>query len=79
MLDVQRRLAAQVLKCGKNRIRFHPDKQDEIKEAITKIDIRSLIGSGIISKKRALNTSRFWAKVRKKQKSKGKQKKQQED
>ena len=74
MLDVQRRLAAQVLKCGKNRIRFHPDKQDEIKEAITKIDIRSLIGSGIISKKRALNTSRFWAKVRKKQKSKGKQK-----
>lgn len=74
MLDVQRRLAAQVLKCGTNRIRFDPDKLDEIKEAITKTDIRSLIGNGIISKKRVLNTSRFWAKVRKKQKSKGKQK-----
>lgn len=74
MLDVQRRLAAQILKCGTHRIRFQPDKLDEIKEAITKTDIRSLIGNGIISKKRVMSTSRFWAKKRKKQKSKGKQK-----
>lgn len=74
MLDVQRRLAAQVLKCGENRIRFDPDKLDDIKEAITKTDIRSLVNEGVISKKRLLNTSRFWARKIKKQKSYGKKK-----
>lgn len=74
MLDVQRRLAAQILKCGKNRIRFDTNRLEDIKEAITKTDIRSLIGDGTISKKRLLNTSRFWARSRKKQKSHGKQK-----
>ena len=74
MLDVQRRLAAQILKCGKNRIRFDTERLDDIKEAITKSDIRSLISNGIISKKRLLNTSRFWARKRKEQKSYGKQK-----
>lgn len=74
MLDVQRRLAAQILKCGRNRIRFDPDRLDEIKEAITKIDVRYLIKSGAISKNRLLNTSRFWARKIKKQKKEGKQK-----
>ena len=74
MLDVQRRLAAQILKCGENRIRFDPDKLTEIKEAITKTDIRSLINNGHISKKRLMNTSRFWARKTKEQKSHGKQK-----
>ena len=74
MLSVQRRLASQILKCGKNRIRFDPDRVDEIKEAITKSDIKSLIGTGVISKRRKLSTSRFWAKKRKEQKIKSKQK-----
>ena len=74
MLDVQRRLAAQILKCGENRIRFDPDKLTEIKEAITKTDIRSLINNGHISKKRLMNTSRFWVRKTKEQKSHGKQK-----
>lgn len=74
MFDVQRRLAADILKCGKNRIRFDPNKLDDIKEAITKTDVRALINNGTISKKRPLNTSRFWARRREKQKSKGKQK-----
>ena len=74
MLDVQRRLAAQILKCGKNRVRFDPARLDEIKEAITKADIKSLTKRGIISKKRLLNTSRFWARKRKIQKSKSRQK-----
>lgn len=74
MLNVQRRLAAQILKCGRNRIRFNSASLEEIKEAITKADIKLLINKGIISKKRLLNTSRFWARKRKKQKSKGKQK-----
>lgn len=74
MFSVQRRLAAQVLKCGTNRVKFDPDSLDEIKEAITNSDIRSLVNSGAISKKRLLNTSRYWARKNKKQKSKGRQK-----
>ena len=74
MLDVQRRLAAQILKCGENRIRFDPDSLEDIKEAITKTDIRSLISNGSISRRRLHNTSRFWARKRKEQKSYSKQK-----
>ena len=74
MLDVQRRLAAQLLKCGKHRVRFDPERLDEIKEAITKADLRGLISSGVVTKRRVLNTSKFWARARKTQKIKGKQK-----
>lgn len=74
MLDVQRRLAAQILKCGEHRIRFDPASLEDIKEAITKTDIRLLINNGVISKKRLENTSRFWARKTKIQKSYGKQK-----
>ena len=74
MLDVQRRLAAKILKCGEDRIKFIPDNLEEIKEAITKLDIRALINNGLISKKRKLSTSRFWARKTKSQKSEGKRK-----
>lgn len=74
MLDVQRRLAAQILKCGTNRVRFDPDSLEDIKEAITKADIKVLINKGVISKKRMMSTSRFRARKRKIQKSLGKQK-----
>ena len=43
MLDVQRRLAAQILKCGENRVRFDPESLEDIKEAITKQDIKDLL------------------------------------
>ena len=74
MLNVQRRLAAQILKCGENRIKFDSIRLSDIKEAITKADIRLLINDGAISKKRPLNTSKFWARKRKDQKSYSKQK-----
>jgi len=74
MLNVQKRLSAQILKCGKNRIKFNPSRLDDIKEAITKTDIRSLINDGAITKNRMLGQSRFHAKLRKEQKSRGKQK-----
>ena len=74
MLNVQRRLAAQVLKCGKNRVNFDTDRLNDIREAITKIDIRSLINSGAIKKKRLVNTSRFWSRKIKKQKSSNRRK-----
>lgn len=74
MLDVQRRLAAQILKCGTNRVRFNPESLEDIKEAITKNDIRALINHGTIIKKDTNTTSKFWARKRKEQKSHGKQK-----
>lgn len=74
MLDVQRRIAADILKCGRNRVRFDPERLEEIKEAITKSDIRALIGSDIITKKRMNSTSRFWARKIREQKKSGKQK-----
>ena len=74
MLDVQKRLAAQVMKCGEHRVRLDPNSLEEIKEAITKSDIRHLINNGIITKRRLLNTSKYWARKHRKQKSKGKQK-----
>ncbi|MBS3100521.1 50S ribosomal protein L19e [Candidatus Woesearchaeota archaeon] len=74
MLRVQRRLAAQILKCGQNRVRFDTGRLEDIKEAITKKDVMSLINNGVITKKMTSNTSKFWARHRKKQKSKGRQK-----
>ena len=73
-MDVQRRLAAQILKCGENRIKFDNDSLADIKEAITKQDVRSLINKGIIIQRNLHNTSKFWARKRKQQKVKGRQK-----
>lgn len=73
MLNVQRRLAAEVLKCGKNRIGFQPASLEEIGEAITKTDIRALVGRGAVYKKSPKNTSRFWARHKKQQKKHGNQ------
>jgi len=74
MLRVQRRLAAQLLKCGERKVTLSPMHLEEIKEAITKADIRVLINNGIITRKRAMNTSRFWAKMNKDQKIHGRRK-----
>ena len=74
MFDVQRRLAAKLMKCGTTRVHFNPDNLEDIKEAITKADIRSLIKRGSISKRPTNNTSRFWARKNKEQKTKSKRK-----
>jgi len=50
-LRLQRRLAAEVLKCGKNRIWFDPEALEDISTASTKEDIRELIEKGAIKKK----------------------------
>jgi large subunit ribosomal protein L19e len=48
-LDKRKELASKVLKVGKARIIFDSSKLSEIKEAITKQDIRDLYIEGIIS------------------------------
>ncbi len=50
-LRLQRRLAAEVLECGENRIWFDPEALEEISTASTKQDIRELVEKGVIKKK----------------------------
>ncbi|MEM2772586.1 MAG: 50S ribosomal protein L19e, partial [Candidatus Pacearchaeota archaeon] len=50
-LKTQRRLAAEILGVGINRVKFMPEKINEIKEAITRKDIEELIKEGAIKKR----------------------------
>ncbi len=73
-LRYQRRMAAQLLKCGEERVWMSPDHISEIASAITKDDIRRLINEGKIAKlpKKGVSTAR--AKYIKLQKKKGRRK-----
>lgn len=73
-LDVQKRIAAAVMKCSPQRVCLDGTKLKEIKEAITRADIRGLIIDGFITKKRKNGTSTFHSKAIKAQKKKGKRK-----
>jgi len=70
-LTLQKRLAASVLGCSEKRVAFDPARLEDIKEAITKTDIRLLIGEGAIREKPVKGVSRVRANKRKTQKSKG--------
>lgn len=70
-LTVQKKLAAQVLKCSKKRVVFNPERLDEVKEAITKADVKGLIGGNVIKEKPITGISRVRANKRKVQKAKG--------
>jgi large subunit ribosomal protein L19e len=73
-VDNQKKLAAQVLKCSKKRITFDSDRLSDIKEAITKADIRGLIKDNAIKKSHSKGVSRGRARKVLVQKRKGKQK-----
>lgn len=47
-LSVQKRLSAQLLRCGEGRVVFDTERLSDIKEGITKEDIRGLIAKGFI-------------------------------
>ena len=53
-------MAADILKCGENRVYFDPYLIEDIKMAITREDIRNLIKEGIIQKryKQGISNSR---------------------
>lgn len=70
-LDVQKRLAASVLKCSSKRVHFIPDRLPDIKEAITKADIRGLISEGLIVKEQEKGVSRVRARHKAAQRRKG--------
>ena len=70
-MQLQKRLAAKVLKCGPRRIRLDPEKLTEVKEAITTFDIKRLINKKTITKNQAKGVSRVRARKIRIQKRKG--------
>ncbi|MFH1455544.1 MAG: 50S ribosomal protein L19e [archaeon] len=73
-LTSQKRISAQILKIGVTRVWFDPDRLEEVKEAITKADIRRLINDYAIQEKPMTGTSRGHARKRLIQRRKGRQK-----
>jgi large subunit ribosomal protein L19e len=70
-LILQRRLAADFLKCGIHRVKLDPEKLDDITEAITREDIRRLIKDGVIWKEQEKGVSRARVRTKKRRKSRG--------
>ncbi|MEM2869377.1 MAG: 50S ribosomal protein L19e [Thermoplasmata archaeon] len=67
----QKRIAADILKCGLGRVRLDPTRLEDISEAVTREDIRRLIASGAIKARKKLGTSRVRARYRAAQRKKG--------
>jgi len=67
----QRRMAAELLKCGVHRVWLDQDRNDEIAKAVTKSDIRVLINGGAIKSNQIKGISSGRKKHVAKQKEKG--------
>ena len=63
-LRAQKRLAADVLDVGENRVWFDPDATEEIAEAITREDVRALVDDGAVRAKETKGNSRGRARAR---------------
>lgn len=70
----QKTIAAKVSKRSPKKIKLDITKFEDIKEAITRADIRALIKSGAITVKKAKGVSRSRAKKNQKQKVSGRKK-----
>jgi len=70
-LRAQRRLAADVLDVGKGRVKFDPDAQTEIADAITREDVRDLVADGLILVETADGSSRGRARKRQQKRAYG--------
>ncbi|MBO8174809.1 MAG: 50S ribosomal protein L19e [Thermococcus sp.] len=71
IMKMQRRIAAEILKCGENRIWIDPERIEDVKSAITREDIKRLIKEGVIKKKPIKGQSTYRAKIRHEQRKKG--------
>ncbi|MGB1698184.1 MAG: 50S ribosomal protein L19e [Thermoplasmatota archaeon] len=67
----QKRLAADVMKVGKQRVRIDPDRADEVAGAVTRADIRKLVDGGVIIKVQKQGVSRGRGRKLDAQKAKG--------
>jgi large subunit ribosomal protein L19e len=62
-LRSQRRLAAQILKVGENRVWIDPNRTEDVEIAITRAEIRKLIHEGAIKPSQIAGTSRARARI----------------
>lgn len=73
-LSNQKRMAADVLDCGENRVWIDPERQGDVAEAITREDVRELVDEGVIQSKQKKGVSRGRARERDEKRSYGHQK-----
>jgi len=67
----QKKMAAQILKCGVNRVWVDPRYIDQVSGAVQKSDVRELIEEGLIKARPIKGTSRVRARKHTEQRSKG--------
>jgi large subunit ribosomal protein L19e len=72
-LKNQRRMAAQILDCGENRVWIDPNRTEDLADAITRADIRTAIGSGTIKAMPKAGISKGRTRQNQAQKKKGRQ------
>lgn len=73
-LTSQRRIAAQVLKIGRNRVWIDPTRIEDVEGAITREDVKKLVHEKIITATPIQGVSRGRAKVIQAKKKKGRRK-----
>ncbi|MFH0815230.1 MAG: 50S ribosomal protein L19e [Methanobacteriota archaeon] len=70
-LKSQRRMAAQILGIGENRIKMNPERVEDIADSITRSSVRAAIGYGAIQIKQKKGISRGRTRERSAQKKGG--------
>jgi len=73
-LSSQRRLAAQILKVGQNRVWINPERMDDVEAAITREEVKKLIHEKVITSLPEKGVSRARAKTIQEKKRKGRRK-----
>ncbi|MAE13719.1 50S ribosomal protein L19e [Candidatus Woesearchaeota archaeon] len=73
-LSLQKRLAGAIKKASKKRVKFDSEQLEDVKEAITKSDLRGLLKDGSVRVEQKKGVSRVRARKRAVQRAKGLQK-----
>ncbi len=67
----QRRMAADILKCGVHRVWIDSNRMEDVADAITRDDVRAVISSGLIRKLPVAGQSRGRTRYMARQRAKG--------
>ncbi|MFQ5552785.1 MAG: 50S ribosomal protein L19e [Thermoplasmata archaeon] len=67
----QRRMAADILKCGSHRVWIDSNRMEEVADAITREDVRAVISAGLIRKLPVTGQSRGRTRYMARQRRKG--------
>jgi large subunit ribosomal protein L19e len=70
-ISSQRRIAAEIMKCGVNRVYINPDEIDKVGLALTRSDVSELIKKGFIKQRKIQGTSRRKARANKFKRQRG--------